>query len=180
MKVSYRGVQKELPPKLQAKVDAKFAKLSKLLERRGEREAHVVVTTERHLHHAEITLQFYDHQLVCVGTDADLFTALSSALEKLEKQAVKQRTKQREKSRRSDVSEPLVEVAAATPEADGDQESAKRGFRVNHHNRHKPMTLDEALIEMEKIRDYLVYRDADRQCVSVLVRRRDGNFDLIE
>lgn len=42
------------------------------------------------------------------------------------------------------------------------------------------MTLEEALMEMEDQRDYLVYRDADRQCLSVLVRRRDGNFDLIE
>ena len=42
------------------------------------------------------------------------------------------------------------------------------------------MTLEEAVIEMEDDRDYLVYRDADKQCVSVLVRRRDGNFDLIE
>ena len=42
------------------------------------------------------------------------------------------------------------------------------------------MTLDEALLEMEEDRDYLVYRDADKECVSVLVRRRDGHFDLIE
>src|SRR6185437_7577035 len=101
MKVSYRGVPQELPPKLQEKLDAKFAKISKLLERRGEKEAHVVVTSERHLHHAEITVQFYDHQLVGIGSDADVFTALAGALDKLEKQALKQRAKWREK-RRSD------------------------------------------------------------------------------
>jgi len=28
--------------------------------------------------------------------------------------------------------------------------------------------------------NYFVYRDFDRDCVSVLVRRPDGNFDLIE
>ena len=180
MKVSYRGIHKELPPKLQEKVDAKFAKLSKLLERRGEKEAHVVITTERHLHHAEITLQFYDHKLVCMGTDADLFTALSSSLEKLEKQAVKQRTKMREKGRRSDISEP-AEVAAAPEDDKGDQtQPARRVFHVNHNNGHKPMTLDEALMEMESDQDYVVYQDADKQCMSVLVRRRDGHFDLIE
>jgi putative sigma-54 modulation protein len=151
------------------------------LERRGEKEAHVVVTTERHLHHAEITLQFYDHQLVCIGTDADLFAALSSALDKLEKQAVKQQTKRREKSRRSDISEPEVGIATAPDGDDGDgSQIAQRVFRVNHHDRHKPMTLEEALIEMEKDQDYLVYRDADKQCMSVLIRRRDGHFDLIE
>jgi hypothetical protein len=42
------------------------------------------------------------------------------------------------------------------------------------------MTLDEAVLEMDNTRDYLVYRDTQREGVSVLVRRRDGNFDLIE
>ncbi len=77
MKVTYRGVPQELPPKLQEKLDVKFGKLSKLLEKRGEKEAHVAVTTERHLHNAEITLQFYDHQLVGEGADTDLYAAMS-------------------------------------------------------------------------------------------------------
>jgi hypothetical protein len=42
------------------------------------------------------------------------------------------------------------------------------------------MTLDEALLEMDQNRDYLVYRDAEREGLSVLIRRRDGHFDLIE
>src|SRR5579871_5339553 len=101
MKVSYRGMEKQLPPKLQEKLDAKFGKLSKMIEKRGEKEAHVVITTERHLHKAEITVQFYDHPLVGLGSDGDLFTAMSAALDKLEKQAVKQRTKWLENKRRS-------------------------------------------------------------------------------
>ena len=53
-------------------------------------------------------------------------------------------------------------------------------FRVNHHQKRKPMTLDEALLEMDKTRDYLVYRDAETTACRVLVRRRDGHFDLVE
>ncbi len=178
MKVSYKGVQQELPPNLQEKLDAKFAKLSKLLERRGEKEAHVVVTTERHLHNAEITVQYYDHQLVGQGSDPDLFVALHAAVEKLEKQAVKLRDKWREKNRRSDVSEPEPEEAPA--DGGGEAAGAQRVFRVDHQGTRKPMTLEEALLEMEEGRDYVVYRDAQKECVSVLVRRRDGHFDLIE
>jgi len=192
MKVSYKGVQKELPPKLQGKLDQKFAKLSKLLEKRGEREAHVVVTNERHLHCAEITLQFYDHQLIGLGSDSDLFTALSDAIEKLEIQAVKQRGKWREKARRS---EPLPMAGIAAPAATAPSAragkvarkaaAANRGTapqvtRVNHHDDRKPMTLEEAILEMENGGDYLVYRDTDQQRVSVLVRRPGGRFDLIE
>lgn len=180
MKVSYRGVQRELPPKVQEKLDAKFAKLSKLLERRGEKEAHVVITTERHLHKAEVTVQFYDHQLVGLGSDADLVTALTEAIEKLETQAVKTRAKWRE-NRRAEAPEPVEEKSAAVPAAEPDSEPATRVFRVNHHERRKPMTLEEAVLELDGTdRGYLVYRDAERECVSVLVRRRDGNFDLIE
>jgi putative sigma-54 modulation protein len=182
MKVSYRGIQKELPAKLQEKLDAKFAKLSKLLERRGEKEAHVVVTSERHLHNAEVTLQFYDHQLVGIDSDVDLFTAVSKALDKLDKQAVKQREKWREKKRRSNGFAPAAETpepATARP-ARASGRRVPQVYRVDHQRQRKPMTLEEALLEMEDNRDYVVYRDADKECLSVLVRRRDGNFDLIE
>ena len=101
MNVSYKGIKQELPANLQKKLDARLAKLSKLLEKRGQREAHVIVTSERHLHHAEITVQFHDHQLVGAGSDADLFTALSTALDKLEIQARRQSERWREKTRRS-------------------------------------------------------------------------------
>jgi putative sigma-54 modulation protein len=171
MNVSYKGMKPELAPKIQAKLDAKFAKLSKLLEQRGEREAHVVVSQEGHLQRAEITIRFYDHQLAGEGVNADLFTALSEALLKIEKQAVKQRGKWREKHRREALP-PERELAETNP--------ARRVFRVNDNGRRKPITLDEALLLMDKDRDYVVYRDADKQCVSVLVRRRDGHFDLIE
>lgn len=180
MKISYTGVKQKLPEKIQAKLDAKFAKLSKLLEQRGEREAHVVVTHERHLHNAEITVQFYDHQLVGIGSDGDLFTAVASALAKLEKQAVKQRAKWRETKRHKETPKVMPQPGGVTPPAGIEAQTAQRVFRVNHQNRRKPMTLEEAILEMEKDRDYLVYRDADKECVSVLVRRRDGHFDLIE
>jgi len=195
MNITYRGIAQQLPAQLQKKVDVKFGKLSKLLERRGEKEAHVAITTERHLHHAEITLQFYDHQLVGEGADTDLYTAMSIALDKLESQAVKQRGKWREKARRHNGSgrkQAAPEVTsgkavrgngtkpAPTSAKLIEKAQAQRVFRVNHMNRRKPMTLDEAMMEMEGGRDYMVYRDSDRECVSVLVRRRDGNFDLIE
>ncbi len=192
MKVSYKGIKKELPPKLQEKLDAKFAKLSKLVERRGEKEAHVVVTSERHLHNAEITLQFYDHQLVGIGSDGDSVHGDERRARQAGKAGGEARaSKWREKARRhngihssengapslksakaKEAPAPAVEVVKAIP--------AQRVFRVNHLNRRKPMTLEEAVMEMENGREYMVYRDADRECLSVLVRRKDGNFDLIE
>jgi putative sigma-54 modulation protein len=184
MKVTYTGMPHTLPPKIQQKLDGKFAKLAKLLDGRGEREAHVIVAQERRMCCAEITLQFHDHKLVGKGSDADLFTALSVALTKLDSQAVKQRTKWRATHRRKDEGvrqSAEAEAPQGSPAGQGEAEAeGKRVFRVNGLGRRKPMTLDEALLEMDKSRDYLVYRDAQREGLSVLVRRRDGHFDLIE
>lgn len=176
MKVSYRGIEKQLPSKVQDKLDAKFAKLSKMLEKRGEKEAHVVITSTRYLYKVEITIQFYDHSLVGIASDADLVAAINAAIEKLEKQAVKTRAKWLEKRKNGD----SKEETGSAPETPRQRSAGPRIFRVNHHDERKPVTLEEALLEMEDGREYFAYRDAEHECLSVLVRRRDGNFDLIE
>jgi putative sigma-54 modulation protein len=178
MKITYTGRQVELAPAQLKKLEAQFSKTGKLLDGRREVEAHVILSLERHLHHAEATVNYYGHQLVGLGSGADLFTAIHGAAEKLGKQAVKAREKWRDTKRtpRKANAPTEPEPAAAAPEAAPEL----RVYRVNHHEKRKPMTLDEALMEMDKSRDYLVYRDADSNRVSVLVRRRDGHFDLIE
>lgn len=178
MKISYTGRQVELAPAELKKLEARFAKIGKLLDGRRECEAHVVLSLERHLHHAEATIHYYNHQLVGLGSSSDLFTAICAAAEKLEKQSVKVRTKWRDTKRAAKAPEPEAEPSAETEtEAEPEQ---RRIYRINHHHKRKPMTLEEALMEMDKSRDYLVYRDAETDRVSVLVRRRDGDFDLVE
>jgi putative sigma-54 modulation protein len=192
MKVSYTGIKSGLPAKLQEKLDTKFAKLSKLVDGRGEKQAHVVVTSERYLHKAEITLHVHNHQLVGIGSDSDVFKAISAALDRIEKQAAKEGAKWRGTIRRSDsikmVSAKDVQPGASKPAparkiASGKAVAGNNGLRVfrpNHHERGKPITLEEALLEMEDGRDYVAYRDADKQVVCMLIRRRDGHYDLIE
>lgn len=185
MKVSYTGRQVELAPAQLKKVEAGLAKIGKLLDGKEEKEAHVVLSLERHLHNAEITVDYYDHRLVGVGSGPDLFNALNSAIEKLEKQTVKVRERWRDLKRVPRKGSQTAEsvVTPNPPEAGpGPDSEAEAGqvFRVDHHEHRKPMTLEEALLEMEKDLDYLVYVDAETDQVAVLIRRRDGNFDLVE
>ncbi|HEY2845864.1 MAG TPA: hypothetical protein VGJ09_19545 [Bryobacteraceae bacterium] len=179
MKVAYKGIPPALSSRIQQKLAPHFAKLGKLLDGRGERETHVVVVQERRLYCAEVTLQFYDHQLVGNGSDADLLTSLQTALGKLETQAVKTRGKWREKHRRKDAPKKGA-GREIEPKMEPEKSAAKKVFRVNGAGRRKPMTLDEAVLEIDPKRDYLVYRDVQREGLSVLVRRSDGHFDLIE
>ena len=179
MKITYTGRQVELAPAQLKKLETRFAKVGKLLDGRRESEAHVILSLERHLHHAEVTVNYYNHQFVGIGASADLFHAIHTAIEKLEKQALKERTKWRDNKRIPRKSEAREPVAAAAEKA-SEPAPERRIHKVNHHQKRKPMTLDEAVLEMDKTRDYLVYRDAETDKISVLVRRRDGNFDLVE
>lgn len=195
MKISYTGRHEAFPSRALAKFEAKLQKLSKMIDRRGEREAHVIVAQERFLHKVEITLNAWDHALVGIGSDADLEIAANDALAKLEKQILKLRNKWRDTKRHKDkeaeaapavavmpppaASSKKAKALAAAPKK-GQHARGKRVFRVNHNDGSKPMTLEEAMLEMEQSQDYLVYRDAQTERVTVLMRRPDGNFDLIE
>lgn len=192
MKLIYSGKTKEFTPELEEKITAKLAKLSKFLEQRGEREAHVCHQLERRLHKVEIIVNFHDHALVGEGVDADLDIASSQAVEKLEKQAVKLRTRWRDTHRGARAVPPskanwngsLAEaesVPAPKPARRNNGTAvAPKIFRVDYSEDRKPMTLEEAVMEMEKDLPYVVYQDSDHNCLSVLIRRADGNFDLIE
>jgi putative sigma-54 modulation protein len=162
------------------KLEAQFAKTGKLLDGKGDCEIRVVLSVQRHLQSAEATVNYFGHELVGLATDPDLFCAIHAAAQKLEKQALKARAKWRDGKRRSHKTdaEGASEPEPAEPAAQAP--SNVHIYHVNHHDRRKPMTLEEALLEMDDSRDYMVYRDATTDRVSVLIRRRDGHFDLVE
>jgi putative sigma-54 modulation protein len=198
MKITYTGNPEPLASKQRDKFEAKLQKMSKMLDRRGEREAHVIITKERFLQKVEVAIHAFDHAMVGVGSNSDLQIAMSDALEKLEKQIIRLRSKWRDTKRHKDKeamvsaepeSRPSSSTAAARPKparerqrvaAPATAKKTPRVFRVNHKDGRKPMTLEEAMLEVEESQDYLVYHDAGTDRLTVLLRRADGNFDLIE
>ncbi len=178
MKITYTGRQVELTPGQVRKIEVQFAKLSKLLDGKEQQEAHVTLSLERGRHTAEVTAQYHDHPLVGVASGADLFASLNAAMKKLETQAIKVKGKWRESKRGAGAKVAVLTPAPAVAEDQGD--GSRQVFRVHHTLGRKPMTVDEAVIEMDGSRDYLVYRDANTGGLSVLLRRRDGHFDLVE
>ncbi len=191
MKIKYTGRQVELAPAEAKKLEAHFSKIGKLLDGRRECEAHVILSVERHLHRAEATVHYYNHQLVGLGASSDLFTAIHEAAEKLEKQALRTREKWRDTRRSPREEAPAPAVAAAPPKKVRGRrvepkamaqlpDEEQRVYKVDDHKKRKPMTVEEAVLDLDKKRDYVVYRDAETGRTTVLIRRRDGHLDLVE
>jgi ribosomal subunit interface protein len=100
MKVTYTGRKIDLSPEQAKKLEAEFVKVGKILDNgRGEAEARVVLSHEKHLNSAEVTVPYHHHELVGQAESADLFTALHAAVSKLEAQALKVRAKWRDSKR---------------------------------------------------------------------------------
>src|SRR5271165_5549455 len=162
MKVTYTGKTKEFTAKLEKKIQEKLTKLGKMIEQRGEREAHIVHQVERHLHKVEIKVNFYDRALLGAAADSDLAICLAQAVEKLEKQIVKARTKWRDTHRDPKSTRERKELVAgkaetaATPKSKAFKPNGKapskaitakglpKVYRVGHSKGEKPMTLEEA------------------------------------
>jgi putative sigma-54 modulation protein len=187
MNCTYTGKQENLHPKQKEQIDAKLAKIAKLLESsgKGEKQAHVILSQDKNHHRAEITLNYLDHTLVGEHLDADQFTALNLAVEKLEKQIMKVRDKRRDTKKGPregwDKGAAANDILAAEPTHPDALPAANNGrpkvYRVRPDG--KPVTLEEALLLIDD-EPYLVYTDAKTDRIAVLLKRADGNFDLIE
>ncbi len=192
MNVHYTGRQVELSEAQKKKLDAKFQKIQTILGKRHDPEAHVILSQERHLHIAEVTLRFQHHTMVVERSGADLFGAVQEAVDKLSKQIVRNKDKWREKKRRSREeweTGPEEPQAASAPAGKANGSPARRRLRAAGTPRifrslspaAKPLTVEEAVLELEQDdKDCVVYRDAEKGRVSVLFRRRDGHLELIE
>jgi putative sigma-54 modulation protein len=191
MRITYTGRQVELVPAQLKKLEAQCVKLGKMLDgRKSECEARVVLSHERHLHKAEVTVKYHDHSMVALAEDSDLFTAIHGAIAKLEKQAIKVRAKWRDSKRlprkESVPVEPAMKAATAPAKTKaaipthGRNGAKARVRHIDEHEQRKSMTLEEAIAEMGGDRQYVTYLDAKTGAVNVLVRRRDGHFDLVE
>ena len=97
MNVEYTGRQYEITPTIRKEVETGLVKIRKIL---GDRfETKVILTVEKHRHKAEITISPRNGPLVGLAQAGDMTSAISEALEHLQKQAVKYKTRWRSKKR---------------------------------------------------------------------------------
>ena len=172
MKIEFTGRQTEIPDEVRRLAERKLQKVGKLLP--SVTRAHVILAADKHRQVAEVSVHSRQLDLAAVETTTNPRRSVAGAIEKLLRQAQRQRTKRRE---RKGSPSPRLLPAAAEPGGDGGAPRVVRSRRVAV----KPMTLEEAAVEMEGRRDgVLVFRDAATDRMGVLFRRKDGNLGLIE
>lgn len=175
MKVNYTGGNGDFGPAEKERLDAKLTKLGKKIDKKGEKEAHVVLGDEKRGKKAEITLNYLHHNLVASGSGPAYRPAVAMALEKLDKQVLKLLAKLRD-SKRNGVKPAVIAADAAAKPAP--VPSGPRLYQAKVSK--KPMHVDEAvLVSLRKQVNYVAFRDADSGGISIVVQRPDGHFDVV-
>ncbi|MCL2504613.1 MAG: ribosome-associated translation inhibitor RaiA [Coriobacteriia bacterium] len=128
---------------------------------------------------AEVTARMKGMTVRAEEAAVDMYAAIDLVSEKLERQMRKYKTKLL--SRRSDTSKVVVRTAPGEeiplPLAEDDAGKVVRVKAVKP----QPLATDDAILQMELLgHDFFVFRDVESNAVSVLYRRHNGDYGVIE
>jgi putative sigma-54 modulation protein len=175
MKFEYTGRHIEVTPALRSHVENHFKKITHLFNG-SSTSAHVIIEVEKGRHRSEIVVKLKDHILTANSTVSDMYVSLSKSIDKIEKQALKIKTKVIDKHHKAKrAAAKAVDVSAIKDDAKPTRIVNTRRYKV------KPMTPDEAALELNGQKDqFVVFRDSFSQKISVIYKRADGNYGLIQ
>ncbi len=195
MNVEYTARKYKLTPTIRREVETGINKIRKIL---GDRfETKVILAVEKRQHKAEITIDPPHGPIVGLAQTSDMASAVSEALDHLQKQALKHKTKWLSKKRKAvkkfdgqlldDNLEVALGLADSTTVSVLVHKFPAVARTTEVHLVHardsvalRPMTLEEAIKETHfRDKDVFIFRDP-KGVLMVLHRTRDGKMELIE
>ena len=177
MKIEITGKHIDITPAIRSHVETHCQKIGQFFKDKTAPQVHVVVTVEKARQKAEFVVNWREHTLTAKETDKDLYQAVAKAVEKIEKQA------RRLKEKVIDRKQAAQKIAGLAPEPDGAVAAAPLPPQIimTDSLSLKPMTPEEAVLAMSGDENqFMVFRDTESENLSVIYKRADGNFGLIQ
>ena len=177
MKISYTFRNMETEEWLKDYVGKKLARIERYIDKPVN--ASVVLAVEKFRNVAEINLSAKGMTLQGREEAKEMTLAIDNVIDKVERQIKKYKQKIRnhkDAASRSEVAESGESGSEEYEEYDENSRVAKTRKAIL-----EPMSLDDAIMEMDESKNrFIVYRDSSSENVSILYRRDDGRYLLIE
>ena len=174
MKITLRGKNIEITEAIEEKVSEKLSKLDKYFIVSENVEAKVLVRTYPYGQKIEVTIPTEYVLLRAEVVDQDLYNAIDLVIDKLEGQIRKYKTRLNRKSKDNKLA---FNLASIEPLEDEEEDVLVKTKTITP----KPMDMEEAIMQMELIgHSFFVYRDTETDAISIVYRRNDGDYRLIE
>ncbi len=171
MHISVTFRQIEPSDALKNYVTERLRKFKRYLE--GPQEAHVVLGLEKFRHLADVTINSNGRIIKGREENTDMYAAIDLVMDKIDQQLRKMRQKMRDV--KGDRSRAVPPVMAIEEEGPALPQVRRRQAEV------PPLQLADALELIEKKGDeLLVFTDVASGALSILYRRQDGSYWLVE
>lgn len=171
MNINIRGDKIEVTDSIKNYVKEKLARLDKYFDEPNKIDAHILIRVKNNEEIIEVTIPTAKYTLRAEEKNADLYAAIDLVVDVLERQIRKNKTKLN-KHRSDDL------TGFAFVESDEEEINESIVKRKNIET--KPMSEEEAILQMELLgHDFFVFKNVDEECVSVLYKRKDGNYGII-
>lgn len=171
MNINIRGDKIEVTDSIKNYVKEKLARLDKYFDEPNRIDSHVLIRVKNNEEIIEVTIPTSKYTLRAEEKNADLYAAIDLVVDVLERQIRKNKTKLN-KHRSDDL------MGFAFVESDDEEINESIVKRKNIDT--KPMSEEEAILQMELLgHDFFVFKNVDEECISVLYKRKDGNYGII-
>jgi len=161
----------------------KVERAHKYLDTAGE--AHVVLSLERHLHHADITITSGPFVLRGREKSEDMYASIDLAMDKIERQLKRYKEKLKHHHGRERIHHNQNLVKHHVYDGHGTQAEiipgvAQKIVKTNEFLAH-PMGMEEAIMQMDLMNnDFYVFTNSTTMEMNVVYHRKDGTIGLIE
>ena len=178
MKFVFTDKKINLPNKVHAYAEKKVGKLDRYFK--ADTEAAMVFSVEKGRNNAELTIRSGGTIIRVAESTSDMFATIDAAVSSVERRLRRNKTRL-EKRLRQDAftrSVDAEEVSSFAPVSDEEEYNIVRTKRFPI----KPMTVDEAVLQMELVgHTFFAFKDVDQDGrFAVVYKRNDGDYGLIE
>ena len=175
MEIKIHGDKIKITKAMNDYIEEKLEKLDKYLENSENVHANVIVKVKNHEQIVEITIPLKTVILRSEETQEDFYAAVDKTIDKLERQLRKNKTKIMAKQAKTHVDFNFSDIDYKDEEENDSKIVKRKKIEV------KPMNEEEAILQMELLgHQFYMYKDADTDKATVVYKRNDGNYGIIE
>lgn len=174
MKLNFTGKNMEITDALRDVTEKKLGKLDKYFQK--DIEGNVTFSSEKNRKIIEVTINLPGTIIRAEESTDDMYVSIDRAVDVLERQIRKHKTKLQKRYQNNETIR-FENVVPLPVEDDFEKPRLvkKKKFGL------KPMSSEEAILQMELLRhNFFVFLDAEKEGVSIVYKRKDGHYGLIE
>jgi putative sigma-54 modulation protein len=176
MKYNIRGDKVTVTQSMKSYITEKLSKMDKYFENPEEITANVLVKIKGLEQIIEVTALTKRFTLRAEESNEDFYAAVDLVINKLERQIRKNKDRLNKKYKNIESVDFNLDYQDNEPDEEVNDSKIVKRKNISM----KPMDEEEAMLQIELLNhDFFVFKNIDEECVSVLYKRKDGNYGII-